>query len=780
MKKKTLVWSAALALGLGAVSAAGAETSLAATSADFTDLKDLDTATKAKFDALIAAGIFEGVSDTSFGLQEEMNRAQFAKVAALILDLKADATTSSFSDVKADGANGYALPYIEALKQAGLTDGIGEGQFNPAGKVTKEQLATFLVRILGKDTEAEQTAGVNDGSVSDWAKGYVAKAIELKLLSNGADGKFGGTTNATRDLLVLGSYETKVTYEELIPLRVSGAEFGEGNTLELTISGGIDESSIDLSKITVNGKALDPTKDSFKLSDDKKSIVITLHDGFTIDTATDPVVKADGLKTLFGNEVKNDDSQPIPVKVTTAPKGSTSSATTTTTSTTPYTPPASVAVPVISSASEVASTSAHFGITASVAGTVYYAVYPSVASAPSLDLIMDAGSSHVAAAEQLSFTIDLTELTPNTSYVLYAFERNSSGVNSALASNAFTTLEAEEEQEEPQQPQEPTISIDTSSLSTDSHGFSLSVSASAEIETLYYFVVPGAYNSSYNAETVKGTADSSIPVTNSQVTVSDDALAAATSYTVYIVGESASGLTSVAYQSFTTAAAAAAAPYTATFDQAGTLRTESGSTSTITAQATSDGADTVHYVLVDSMEAGMSEALILEGKNAGGGAAIRSGTMTKAGNGFTVTLDNLDSNKTYYLYAVGSNTLGTGSLSTYIYYRTDSVLNEFDVTLDGIQATVGYTSSYYNIYYLVETYDSVEPTAPSADYVITYGMSSTNMNVLTINELMLSMQSAKIYFVVVDGAYRSNVVEADYASGGSGGLPGGGIILPPW
>lgn len=93
------------------------------TSADFTDLKDLDAATKAKFDAMISAGIFDGVTDTTFGIKDEMNRAQFAKVAALITGLKVETSlkTSSFSDVKADdAANGYALPYIEALKNPEL------------------------------------------------------------------------------------------------------------------------------------------------------------------------------------------------------------------------------------------------------------------------------------------------------------------------------------------------------------------------------------------------------------------------------------------------------------------------------------------------------------------------------------------------------------------------------------------------------------------------------------------------------------------------------------
>lgn len=158
---------------------------------------------------MISAGIFDGVSDTSFGLKEEMNRAQFAKVAALLTGLPTNPSlkTSSFSDVRGDDpANGYALPYIEALKTAGITDGYGEGTYNPAGKVTKEQLATFLVRVLGKDAEGRSATG-SDTTVSDWAQGYVALALQLKVLSNGADGKFGGQSNATRDLLLTGAYE---------------------------------------------------------------------------------------------------------------------------------------------------------------------------------------------------------------------------------------------------------------------------------------------------------------------------------------------------------------------------------------------------------------------------------------------------------------------------------------------------------------------------------------------------------------------------------------------
>ncbi|MGG1520080.1 S-layer homology domain-containing protein, partial [Paenibacillus oryzisoli] len=237
---------------------------------------DLDAATKAKFDAMISAGIFDGVSDTTFGLKDEMNRAQFAKVAALImgLDINKDLQTSSFTDVSvSDPANGYALPYIEALKTAGVTDGYAEGMYNPAGKVTKEQLATFLVRVLGKDAEAKALTGT-DATVSGWAQGYVAEALALKVLSNNEDGTFGGMSNATRDLLVTGAYEAKQQY---VPAgAVSMTEAKATGAQKVTVS---FNKPVDTTKAVValtKGSAAVNTTTAW--SEDKKSAVLTLTD----------------------------------------------------------------------------------------------------------------------------------------------------------------------------------------------------------------------------------------------------------------------------------------------------------------------------------------------------------------------------------------------------------------------------------------------------------------------------------------------------------------------
>lgn len=268
MKKSlSVILSTAMALSVFS------SVAFAAKADDFSDLKDLDAATKAKFDSMIQAGIFDGVEEGRFGLNDKMNRAQFAKVAALIFELKSSATTSSFEDVKSsDPANGYALPYIEALRVAGITDGKAEGKYVPAGDVTKEELATFLIRGLGKESEALAKPGVSDKTVSDWAKGYVQLAQELKLFEAPAGQPFNGTAAATRDLLVTSAYQAQQLNNASKKLSVSEAKATGVKTVTVKFNREVDtaKASLALKKGTAS------VATDVKWADDKKSAVLTL------------------------------------------------------------------------------------------------------------------------------------------------------------------------------------------------------------------------------------------------------------------------------------------------------------------------------------------------------------------------------------------------------------------------------------------------------------------------------------------------------------------------
>ncbi|UQZ84655.1 hypothetical protein SK3146_03910 [Paenibacillus konkukensis] len=202
---------AAVTSGSAPVSDEGAVTK---SSAGFQDTAGLPQDVKNKLDALIRGGVLDGVSDDTFGVDDPMNRAQFAKVAAIIFSLPVDKTLtqSTFTDVNADDpANGYALPYIEALRTAGLTNGVdAEGkQYQPAGAVTKQELAAFLIRGLGWEASAKKSAPIADATVDDWANGYVALAKDKKLMDGSADGSFGGGQQASRLMLALAAYNAK-------------------------------------------------------------------------------------------------------------------------------------------------------------------------------------------------------------------------------------------------------------------------------------------------------------------------------------------------------------------------------------------------------------------------------------------------------------------------------------------------------------------------------------------------------------------------------------------
>lgn len=191
-------------------------TSMAQQSETFKDLIDLPQDVKDKFDSLIQGGVFNGVSDQTFGLNDKMNRAQFAKVAAIIfaLPIHTEVVKSSFADVHADDpANGYALPYIEALKAAGLTDGVdADGKlYNPSGQVTRQELAAFLIR--GLKWNIAGVTPTSDSTVDGWAKGYVALALQNKLMTNVAVGSFGGKAPSTRKTLALASFEARQAFQ---------------------------------------------------------------------------------------------------------------------------------------------------------------------------------------------------------------------------------------------------------------------------------------------------------------------------------------------------------------------------------------------------------------------------------------------------------------------------------------------------------------------------------------------------------------------------------------
>lgn len=278
----------AVSLYTGAALTQPVGTSFAATltAESFKDLQNADPALKAKVDAMLAANIFEGVSSDTFGIDQNMTRAQFAKVAVLLYKLPLDTsvTASGFSDVRAeDPANGWAIPYVEAARKAGLIDGVTDTTFAPGEQVTAGQLDAILLRGLGKSVNTT-------GAV--WYADAVKQAGELGFHPAGK----AGDAAANRADLVNSSYTVKqlvdkpVTPPVAAPISVVSAQPASDNLkVQVTFDAAVDTAKATLSL----NKGTAAVSVQTQWSADKKTATLTAGSALT---AGDYTVTLGGLE----------------------------------------------------------------------------------------------------------------------------------------------------------------------------------------------------------------------------------------------------------------------------------------------------------------------------------------------------------------------------------------------------------------------------------------------------------------------------------------------------
>ncbi|MNF95733.1 Endo-1,4-beta-xylanase A precursor [compost metagenome] len=109
---------------------------------------------------------------------------------------KDEAATVSFADVS--NTSSY-FPYVELALQQQLID-IGDGTFNPEGKVDREEMAELIVRALGFNALAEHDNLFNvqfSDAAKTKQKGQAAIAVGLGIMSL-QNGKFLPERQVTR------------------------------------------------------------------------------------------------------------------------------------------------------------------------------------------------------------------------------------------------------------------------------------------------------------------------------------------------------------------------------------------------------------------------------------------------------------------------------------------------------------------------------------------------------------------------------------------------------
>ncbi|SDX95957.1 immunoglobulin-like domain-containing protein [Paenibacillus sp. CF384] len=165
----------------------------------FTDVSSSHWAAKV-IQSLAAKQIINGTSPTMFTPNRNVTRAEFTAMLVKALKLTAAGDTT-FKDVAADAW--YARAVSIAVK-AGIVSGKSSTAFAPSAQITREEMATMLMRayavMKGSEPAKGAEASFTDASaVSAWAADYVDAAASLKLINGRGEGKFdpkGITTRA--------------------------------------------------------------------------------------------------------------------------------------------------------------------------------------------------------------------------------------------------------------------------------------------------------------------------------------------------------------------------------------------------------------------------------------------------------------------------------------------------------------------------------------------------------------------------------------------------------
>ncbi len=106
---------------------------------------------------------------------------------------------SPFHDVS---PNSWAAKYINAIYRAGITGGCGDGNYCPAGLVTREEMAAFLVRAADNEPPQNYCGGTppfNDVSPGAWSCGYIKRLAELKITGGCGNGNYCPTGLVSRE-----------------------------------------------------------------------------------------------------------------------------------------------------------------------------------------------------------------------------------------------------------------------------------------------------------------------------------------------------------------------------------------------------------------------------------------------------------------------------------------------------------------------------------------------------------------------------------------------------
>ncbi|WP_175480767.1 DUF2252 family protein [Paenibacillus sp. OK003] len=134
---------------------------------------------------LVELGVIQGYPDNSFRPDKKITRAEFVTLIIKALHLQ------GFADKGfADTTTHWAQDAISTAAGLGIVNGYSDDTFGPDELVTREQMATMVVRAA-QIADSDSNISFSDvAEISGWARAALATAITNGLVNGYPDGKF--------------------------------------------------------------------------------------------------------------------------------------------------------------------------------------------------------------------------------------------------------------------------------------------------------------------------------------------------------------------------------------------------------------------------------------------------------------------------------------------------------------------------------------------------------------------------------------------------------------
>lgn len=164
--------------------------------ANFTDTENVYAEAQHAIEALSAKHYMNGTGEEEFSPGKDISRAEFVALLVRILGLgSVTSGADSFKDVDAEA---WYAGEVNAAQKAGIVEGDGVN-FNPNGKLTREEMAVMLVNSgLLKAAASTADKFADDDSISDWAKDAIYQARENGLINGVGNNTLLPKSNANR------------------------------------------------------------------------------------------------------------------------------------------------------------------------------------------------------------------------------------------------------------------------------------------------------------------------------------------------------------------------------------------------------------------------------------------------------------------------------------------------------------------------------------------------------------------------------------------------------